>query len=374
MLNKNTVDTTGQKCHNCRPHVAFAALPYQPTMARPVGSFRCIPLQVAVLIVLSLLKIACAEQETAAETPETPSYGVDVSFPMQHAQVTDMERPFGDSVMPFYNKFLQGCRKFYEEKSERCEESELSRLNLNSRQPPVMQNYTSAGYAKVQLPSQIMKQLQDFWENNEGEEKIEQWPAGNTYVNHWEAPTYMLPLGNQKLKGGGNELTKGLLDAVQPTLEAWTGQSLVFTSLYGIRVYKEGAVLSPHIDRLPLVTSAIINVAQDVEEPWVLEVIGHDGKATNVTLEPGDMVLYESHSVIHGKQSTCIRQLPFCKCTRPANTIVVEMRFKQDDLFPYEVNSMPMSFCTLNHTVTRNVTTKTRVAMRLQGRWQRTGM
>merc|ERR1711862_475915 len=34
-----------------------------------------------------------------------------------------------------------------------------------------------------------------------------------------------------------------------------------------------------------------------------LEVIGHDGKAYNVTMEPGDMVLYESHSVLHGKCS-----------------------------------------------------------------------
>jgi len=30
-------------------------------------------------------------------------------------------------------------------------------------------------------------------------------------------------------------------------------------------------------------------------------VYGHDGKATNVTMEPGDMVLYESHSVLHGR-------------------------------------------------------------------------
>jgi hypothetical protein len=53
-------------------------------------------------------------------------------------------------------------------------------------------------------------------------------------------------------------------------------------------------------DRLPLVSSAIINVAQDVDEPWPLEVIGHDGKAYNVTMLPGDLVLYESHSIIHG--------------------------------------------------------------------------
>jgi prolyl 4-hydroxylase len=81
----------------------------------------------------------------------------------------------------------------------------------------------------------------------------------------------------------------------------WTGQELTQCSLYGIRVYKNGAILAPHVDRLPLVSSAIINVAQDLDEPWPLEVIGHDGKATNVTMEAGDMVLYESHSIIHGR-------------------------------------------------------------------------
>lgn len=45
----------------------------------------------------------------------------------------------------------------------------------------------------------------------------------------------------------------------------------------------------------------LVNVDQDVDEPWPLEVYGHDGIATNVTMRPGDMVLYESHSVIHGR-------------------------------------------------------------------------
>jgi prolyl 4-hydroxylase len=68
-------------------------------------------------------------------------------------------------------------------------------------------------------------------------------------------------------------------------------------SLYGIRIYTRGSILSPHVDRLPLVSSAIINVAADVEEPWPLEVIGHDGRAVNVTMEPGDMVLCELYSL-----------------------------------------------------------------------------
>jgi prolyl 4-hydroxylase len=38
-----------------------------------------------------------------------------------------------------------------------------------------------------------------------------------------------------------------------------------------------------------------------VNKSWPLEVYGHDGRAYNVSMEPGDMVLYESHSVIHGR-------------------------------------------------------------------------
>jgi prolyl 4-hydroxylase len=60
-------------------------------------------------------------------------------------------------------------------------------------------------------------------------------------------------------------------------------------------------MLSPHVDRLPLVSSCIINVAQDVDEDWPIEVIDRHGNAVNITMQPGDMVLYESHSLIHSR-------------------------------------------------------------------------
>jgi len=121
----------------------------------------------------------------------------------------------------------------------------------------------------------------------------ETWPEANTYTNHWVSPTKMLNL---------DSTTRKLIwEASKESLEQWTGVELSPTSLYGVRVYTENAVLAPHVDRMPLVISAIINVAQDVDEHWPLEVYGHDGKAYNITMEPGDMVFYESHSVIHGR-------------------------------------------------------------------------
>lgn len=96
-------------------------------------------------------------------------------------------------------------------------------------------------------------------------------------------------------------IRKPIWDASKEVLEQWVGTELSPTSLYGVRVYGEGSILAPHVDRTPLVISAIINVAQDVDEPWPLEVYGHDGNAYNITIEPGEMIFYESHSVIHGR-------------------------------------------------------------------------
>ena len=94
---------------------------------------------------------------------------------------------------------------------------------------------------------------------------------------------------------------------------------------------------------LPLVSSAIINVDQDVDEPWPLEVIGHDGKAHNVTMLPGDLVLYESHSILHGR--------PFPLKGRfmanvfihfePIGPIDGEIQYGQNDLPPYLMPGTP---------------------------------
>ena len=118
--------------------------------------------------------------------------------------------------------------------------------------------------------------------------------------NNWVVPTHMVSVEDSGLRGGGSHLKSKIWNAARDTISEWTNQELTECSLYGIRVYKTGSILATHVDRLPLVSSAIINVASDLDEPWPLEVYGHDGKAYNVTMEPGDMVLYESHSVLHG--------------------------------------------------------------------------
>ena len=220
--------------------------------------------------------------------------------PTPHAYKDMVIQPLGDKQTEFED-FMKGCEEYYGAKGRRCWSNEEDRIRMSLRQPRGMYNYTEMGFTKIRAPKAVFDLLKEFWEKNKDQEREEQWPVGNIYVNHWQGPTAMVSVEDTSLEGGGFVLKQHIWNAARDTISEWTGQQLAECSLYGIRVYKEGAVLAPHVDRLPLVSSAIINVDQDVDEPWPLEVIGHDGKAHNVTMVPGDMVLYESHSILHGR-------------------------------------------------------------------------
>ena len=161
-------------------------------------------------------------------------------------------------------------------------------------------NFTSSGFRKIRAPQSLQDMLTKFWDINNQHKQLENWAKGNIYTNHWHAPTYMVGIENEEFEGGGEELMEAVWDAARDAIEEWTSHKLRPSSVYGVRVYTEGAILNPHVDRIPLISSAIVNVAQDVEEDWPLEVYDRSGNAINITMEPGDMVLYESGSVVHG--------------------------------------------------------------------------
>lgn len=246
----------------------------------------------AVLSTSSSLSSCGFVQGGDVEAATSSSYGTDVSYPMHHRNLTK-PNPLGDDKQQFYEESIQRCVDHYgEKKGKRCLDNEDERIEMSLRQPKGMVNYTTNGFTKIRAPEHVFSMIKEFWEANKDNAKVENWPAGNTYVNHWDRPTYMASIENDSLEGGGYALKQMIWNAARDTISEWTGQQLAECSLYGIRVYKEGAVLAPHVDRLPLVSSAIINVDQDVDEPWPLEVIGHDGLAHNVTMLPGDLVLY----------------------------------------------------------------------------------
>ena len=82
---------------------------------------------------------------------------------------------------------------------------------------------------------------------------------------------------------------------------------LLGTSVYGIRRYKAGSWLATHLDRIDThVISVIINVAQAGVKAggWPLVIADHQGEAHRVSLRTGEMLLYESAKLPHGRPET----------------------------------------------------------------------
>ena len=209
---------------------------------------------------------------------------------------------FGDK-QALYDSFINGCREadatHGASYAGSCDEGR--RLLMNRKQPMGMRNYTKLGFAKIRAPEEVFSLLENFWRQNNHLD-VKEWSDLNTYHNMWEAPTTLVDAQDENFPGGGDELAQKIWESARQVIEEWTGQRLAPCSLWGIRIYHNNSILTPHVDRNPLIISAIINVAQHVDEDWPLEVWGHDGKPYNITMKPGDMVLYESHSVIHGMQ------------------------------------------------------------------------
>jgi prolyl 4-hydroxylase len=173
----------------------------------------------------------------ASEPTDPNDYGVDISFPIHH-YIDKSRSPIGHQR---YQDMMKGC---YEKYSKReCDGTERARMDMNMAQPGSQHNYTEIGFKKLKAPPAAWAPLIAFYEANKNNLKPENWPRGNTYVNSWDSPTYMVSLENPELRGGLN-VKQQIWAGVKPILEEWTGHKLEPTSLYGIRVYKDGAMLS----------------------------------------------------------------------------------------------------------------------------------
>ena len=124
------------------------------------------------------------------------------------------------------------------------------------------------------------------------------------------------------IKGGDTELLS--FDAL-PSIRTLIHKQLLSTHqewikneniepsfIYGIRSYKKGATLTPHVDRVETHhISSIIIVDKDLacgcsnkpeSDDCPLDIQGHDGEWYKVYAQPGDMILYESAVCEHGRK------------------------------------------------------------------------
>jgi len=160
---------------------------------------------------------------------------------------------------------------------------------------------TSTGFKKDRIPQGLFQDILNFYNNGKMVATPEFDPSDNTdhlsdFIKSKETyyPTEMIPLTDQ--------LKVEIFNGIEGILQEWVGRQIEPTYCYGIRSYKRGASLKKHTDGYETrIVSAILNVAQKVDEPWGLQIDDHQGNEHEVFLEPGEMALYESAILSHGR-------------------------------------------------------------------------
>ena len=165
-------------------------------------------------------------------------------------------------------------------------------LRINQHQPPTVPQFTELGHKLVRIPEPLRSRLFQHRQLMLDRDLLRREGCTRGYLNNCgRHPTLTMPLDR--------DLTREINRATADVLEEWIGRekwgSLVHTSTYGIRRYTNGSTLQAHVDVVAThAVSAILNVGQDVDSDWPLQIMGHDGTAHSVVMAPGDMVLYES--------------------------------------------------------------------------------
>jgi hypothetical protein len=98
----------------------------------------------------------------------------------------------------------------------------------------------------------------------------------------------------------GDSATDGLLEHIQPRIEAIAGRRLLPTYSY-LRIYKTGDDLRSHRDRPACEFSISLNIGQRPEAPWPI-FVESEGGWREFRLAPGDALLYRGLDLWHRRE------------------------------------------------------------------------
>ena len=157
-------------------------------------------------------------------------------------------------------------------------------------------SYTEVGFLKDKLDVHLLSKIRTFYNENQQHLKTEVVAGGYIETDSKQSASETIELTDDLR----NEIHSSLLKKA----ESWSGTKLLPTYVYGIRIYNRGAKLNPHRDREEThIIGVIINIAQEVEKDWPLEIEDHQGKKHQLILKPGEIILYESALLDHGRPS-----------------------------------------------------------------------
>lgn len=166
-------------------------------------------------------------------------------------------------------------------------------------QSRVLPHFTSSGYLLIGLPSELHANLAETFEcERTRSRRPETGPHAVIYEDEALRPE-LTPLDKTPSEAA-------LRRWLQQALQQWTGvNNIKHSQSYGVRTYKRGSKLEPHVDRLHThVLSAIVHVARKgLEKEWALDVLPHDKTAPVSVLMSltANCLLYESATLPHAR-------------------------------------------------------------------------
>eukprot|EP01038_Epipyxis_sp_PR26KG_P007834 gene7834-10640_t len=155
-------------------------------------------------------------------------------------------------------------------------------------------SFTPTGFKVIKIPPAIYAKMKSALD--EGLRDWNELPV----EEHMDPVTTPLPSKFIDL----GDLEWQVLDELKGVHEEWAGVELEPTSAYGARLYQNGSALAMHYDKIEThVISSVVHIDHqydDESNPWSIEIENHDGEIYSVNLEPGEMLLHESASCLHG--------------------------------------------------------------------------
>lgn len=160
--------------------------------------------------------------------------------------------------------------------------------------------YTVSGFEKKTMSGQLFNALVDCYQNSSEADKRKEVNVDYFIKNK----SGQLP---SQLTDIPEELRKQIINEFLPVCEQWSQTELEFSALYGIRNYARGSSLKMHSDIQDThIISVILNIAQQVDEDWPLEIDDHMGRRHSVLLSPGEALLYEGARLSHGRPTPLV--------------------------------------------------------------------
>jgi prolyl 4-hydroxylase len=171
--------------------------------------------------------------------------------------------------------------------------------HLSYIQSHLVPNFTETGFLLQDTPPEVHQRLLDLFADRYHPEEPRHVP-NESFNSIMATDDPSLPPVFVDI----SQHTRQLLKDLQPLHEAWAGLPLQPTHAFGLRIYQQGNRLKRHVDRLAThVISSIVHIASDLDEPWPIVIEDNMGVEHAVSLQPGQMLFYESARLPHARPS-----------------------------------------------------------------------